>query len=148
MTSATKKSEIMPESKSAINPALKKLMEEECKLVEGKFKYYEVPGGSFNFCAGKYPGQPIFKAKFVDGQIYKVPLWVARHLNGIDKVAKAINGKINSCSYPTHGFKWDANKVAPTNQLDEQGIPVPIVGVAKRTQRVGFESLEFNSPKE
>lgn len=126
----------------SISPDLKKYIDEETKLVRGRFKNYETPGGALPLTCGKYPGQPMFSKTFQDGEEYEVPLWVARHLNGTDVTAKELNGKIGSCSYPIHGFKWEAAN-APQSMLGEQGIPVPIVGVAKRKQRFGFESLEF-----
>lgn len=141
-------SETLPTPKGSLNPALKKLMDEETKMVTGKFKNYETPGGNLPYCSGKYPGQPIFKKVFQDGEIYEVPLWVARHLNGIDKVAKELNGRIGSCSYPIHGFRWDPNKPAPESCLQGDGVPVPAVGISKRVQRYGFESLEFDTAKE
>lgn len=139
------KSEKLGMPAGSINPELKKFMEEESKMVKGRFKNYETPGGNLPFTAGKYPGQPLFSINFQDGEVYTVPLWVARHLNGIDKTAKALNGKIGSCSYPIHGFKWDTGKPAPESALGATGEPVPIVGVARRKQRYGFESLEFDS---
>lgn len=129
---------------SSLNPELKRFMEEESKIVRGRFKNYETPGGNLPFCAGKYPGQPLFRATFQDGEVYEVPLWVARHLNGVDKTAKAIDGRVGTCSYPIHGFKWDPSKPAPESHLGGDGVPVPIVGVQKRKQRYGFESLEFD----
>lgn len=137
--------EKLEDPKGTLHPRLKKLMEEEIKIVEGRFKNYETPGGNLPFCAGKYPGQPLFKMTFEDGGVYKVPLWVARHLNGIDKTAQELNGRIGSCSYPIHAFKWDANQPAPESQVGADGVPVPVVGVGKRKQRFGFESLEFDS---
>lgn len=142
---AVKKMEKLGNPSGSLNPELKKLMEEESRLVKGRFKNYETPGGNLPFCAGKYPGQPLFKKTFFDGEVYEVPLWVARHLNGVDKTAKALDGRIGSCSYPVHGFKWDPNKPAPQSEVGSDGVPVPIVGVAKRKQRYGFESLEFDS---
>ena len=120
-------------------------MDEECKIVKGRFKNYETPGGNLPLTCGKYPGQPLFSQVFQDGEIYEVPLWVARHLNGTDVTAKAIDGKIGSCSYAIHGFKWDAGKPAPESGMGAGGAPVPLVDVAKRKQRFGFESLEFNT---
>ena len=134
----------MSTPKGTLSPELKKMMAEECQIVKGRFKNYETPGGTLPLCCGKYPGQPIFKQLFHDGEEYEVPLWVARHLNGKDKTAKALNGEIGTCSYPVHGFKWDPAKPAPESQLGSDGVPVPIVGVAKRKQRFGFESLEFD----
>jgi hypothetical protein len=137
--------EKLAEPKVALNPELKKFMDEESKLVSGRFKNYETPGGDLKLCCGKYPGQPLFKMTLEDGGIYKVPLWVARHLNGVDKTAKLLDGRIGSCSYPIHAFQWEANKSAPESQIGQGGIPVPIVGVGKRKQRFGFESLEFDA---
>ncbi|MFP3859228.1 MAG: hypothetical protein ACLFUW_00250 [Bacteroidales bacterium] len=131
--------------KYQISEELEKMMKEECKTVKGKFKNYEAPGGRLPFTAGKYPGQPLFSAVFEDGEEYEVPLWVARHLNGIDATAKKRNGKIGSCSYPVHGFKWEPGKSMPESGMGEGGAPVPVTGVQKRVQRVGFESLEFNA---
>ena len=131
--------------KGAISPELKKFMDEESKMVTGRFKNYETPGGNLPFTGGKYPGQPIFSKEFLDGETYKVPLWVARWLNGKDVTAKAINGQIGSCSYAIHGFKWDAGTNAPESAVGVGGVPVPVVGIAKRKQRYGFESLEFDT---
>lgn len=142
MTQVSKANE-MPKPKGSLSPELKKIMDEECKVVRGRFKNYESPGSPLPLTCGKYPGQPLFNKVLQDGEIYNVPLWVARHLNGEDKVAKELDGKIGSCSYPIHGFKWDDGKSAPTSQTGGDGVPVPVVGVAKRNQRFGFESLEF-----
>lgn len=132
-------------TRKAIPGELEKFMKEECKMVKGRFKNYETPGGRLPLTCGKYPGQPLFNKTLYDGEVYEIPLWVARHLNGIDVTAKGLNGKIGSCSYPIHGFKWDAGQSAPASQIDESGTPVPATTVAKRTQRYGFESLEFDT---
>lgn len=122
---------------------LQKLMEEESKMVEGRFKNYEAPGSNLPFCGRKYPNHAVYKTTFEDGKTYKVPLWVARWLNGIDVVAQDINGKIGSCSYPTHGFNYDGKGNLPSATVDATGVPTPFTVEAKRTQRFGFESMEF-----
>lgn len=132
-------------STRSISPELKKFMEEERKLVKGRFKNYETPGGNLPLTCLKYPGEPLFSENFVDGEIYTVPLWIARHLNGTDVTAKAIDGKIGSCSYVVHGFKWADGKPAPQSILGPQGVPIPNTQTTKRKQRFGFESLEFAS---
>ena len=139
------KTEKLGMPKREISPELKKFIEAETKIVRGRFKNYESPGGNLPLTCGKYPGQPLFKQTFLDGQEYSIPLWVARHLNGTDITATELNGKIGSCSYPTHGFKWDPSNPMPQSELGDQGVPVPLIGVAKRTQRFGFESLEFDA---
>jgi hypothetical protein len=89
----------------------------ENKLVRGKFIFHEVPGGSMTFPFRKFPGDPIRKYTFVDGEIYKIPLSVAKHLNE--------NG-----SYQVHAYKSDKNGK-------------PAVGVGKTIDRFSFHSLDF-----
>ena len=61
--------------------------------------------------------------------------------------AQHINGKVNSCSYPIHAFTFQGNQmpqsVEGSGPNGEAGVPVPLIGVAKRVRRYGFESLEF-----
>lgn len=137
-------SEVLGKPRGGMSSELEKMMNEESKIVRGKFKNYETPGGTLPFCGGKYPGQPIFKMTFADNEVYDVPLWVARWLNGIDATAKGLNGKIGSCSYAVHGFKWDAGKPAPASVEGPGGVPISNTDIQKRVQRYGFESLEFD----
>ena len=135
--------------KGVARDKLKKLITEETKLVRGIFKNYSNPGGPAPVEVLKYPGVPKFKKEMWDGCEYEIPLYVARFLNGIDASAENINGKLGTCSYPIHGFKAVNGQLAPS-QLGfggggEAGIPVPIVGVARRVQRYGFQSMEFGS---
>lgn len=127
---------------------LQKLVAEETKLVKGRFRCFESPGAAQTICVKKYKNVPLFKKEMVDGGTYEIPLYVARFLNGVDAVARDINGEVGSCSYPIHGFKWDKGGPMPTSALGagpagEMGVPVPLIGVAKRVRRYGFESLEF-----
>ncbi len=123
--SATKK---RPES----SPLLKKMMEEESRMVKGIFRFHECPGGDAKISMKKYPGTPL-KFHFRDGEKYTVPLWVARWLNGYDACAVKRNGKIDSCGYPIH-----------ENAIDRvSGRTLVQVGQIRR--RMGFESNEFMS---
>lgn len=128
---------------------LKEFIAEETRMVKGRFRFLETPGGSVRIQVKKYPGVPMFDKTMMDGEIYEVPLYIARHLNGIDATAKAVNGNVGSCSYPVHGFKWNPGNPMPASMegfgpAGEGGIAVPIVGVAKRVRRFGFESLDFS----
>jgi hypothetical protein len=128
---------------------LKKFVEEERQLVKGRFRCFESPGSRQRIMHKKYKELQMFDKWMIDGEVYEVPLYVARYLNGVDVTAGAIDGKIGSCSYPVHGFKWDQVSTMPSSALGtgpggEPGIPVPIVGVAKRVRRYGFESLQFD----
>ena len=91
--------------------------EKDAEIVEGIFRFYEIPGGQLDFVYKAYKGDPVEKYGMVDGQRYKVPLGVAKHLNK--------NGW-----YPQHMFKHD-----------EDG--KPIMALEKKVQRFGFENTGF-----
>lgn len=122
---------------------LKKFVSEETKVVKGKFRNFEVPGGSQRIIVKKYADVPLFDKVMEDGGIYEIPLYVAKHLNGVDATAKQINGKINTCAYPTHGFKYADGRIPESRE--EGGMIVPLIVPAKWTRRYGFESLEFDT---
>lgn len=130
--------------KEASKAKLKKFIDEETKLVKGRFRNFENPGNSLRVQVRKYPGIPSFDKVMNDNEMYEIPLYVARHLNGVDITATAINGKTNSCAWPTHGFTWTGNGPIGGTTNDDRGIPVPIIGVTKWNRRFGFESMEFD----
>lgn len=139
---------------SKISDKLREHMKEESRLVKGIFQLFECPGGSLRLQVKKYPGTerggiPSFDKTMTDGETYEIPLYVARHLNGIDVTATAINGRVNTCAYPVHGFVSKGPDLPSCNlgsgPSGESLIPVPVVGVAKWKRRFGFQSLEFGS---
>lgn len=85
--------------------------------VKGIFRFYEVPGGSLNFVFRKYKEDNVERYDLIDGDVYTIPLGVAKHLN-------------TSGWYPVHA-----------HQQDEQGRYVATIG--KKVRRYGFQSLEF-----
>ncbi len=91
--------------------------ERDQKPVKGIFRFYEVEGGNLPFVYKKYKGEKITKYDLHDGEIYTIPLGVAKHLN--------TNGW-----YPIHA-----------HALDDNGKPSVKIGTKKR--RFGFQSLEF-----
>jgi hypothetical protein len=112
------------ENKAPMTPemeAVKANMEfqrkKERELVRGKFIFHEVPGGIMEFNFKKYKGDPLEKFSFNDGEIYTIPLGVARHLN-------------TNCKYPSYTFSQDSNGR-------------PKVGVGEWVRRCSFQSLEF-----
>lgn len=146
--SAVEVPNISKPGKELAKEKLKKFIEEETKMVKGIFQFFECPSGSTKISVRKYPGIPPFEKVMTDGQEYEIPLYVARHLNGIDVTASALNGKIGTCSYPVHGFVMSDGNLKPSALGDapgHSGIPVPIVGVQKRVKRFGFQSLEFGA---
>lgn len=124
---------------------LQKLIKEESRLVKGRFRTFEPDGATVRIQIRKYKELPMFDMHMTDGGEYEIPLYVARHLNGVDAVAHKRNGKTGSCSYPIHGFKWDPSKPMPQSAEGAGGAPVPVVGINKTVRRFGFESLEFNT---
>lgn len=87
------------------------------EMVKGVFKYYEVPGGVVEFCFKKYEEDPLEKFTMYDGQVYTIPLGVAKHLN-------------NNTWYPVHEYG-----------RNEDGSPLQRIG--QKIRRMAFQSLEF-----
>jgi hypothetical protein len=89
-----------------------------------------------------------------DGETYEVPLYVARHLNGVDITAGALgdfkekNTKIGTCSYAVHGFKMNGSTMAapPVEGFVEGNATLipSFTHVVKRVQRYGFQSMDFS----
>ena len=138
--------------KEAAKAKLKELIAEESRMVKGIFQCFETPGATVNICVKKYPmnmGVQPFTKLMTDGMIYEIPLYVARHLNGIDASAGALgdpstrNTNIGTCSYPVHGFQWKEGQPMPGCTADSKGVPVPLIGIARRVKRYGFQSMEF-----
>ena len=132
-------------AKEIAKKKLARIIEEEGKkLVKGRFKNYETPGAAADIIVRKFPEKdvPLFKKKMTDGEVYEIPLYVARHLNGTDVCAEAVGGKINTCAYLVHGFA--ANPDGSVVKSEDSGIPVPIL-TNKYKRRYGFESLEFSA---
>ncbi len=110
-TGRSKKSD----SKVAINH--KYMRDKHREMVKGIFRYYEVPGGFFEFVMKEFKEDPVEKYKLFDGVIYTLPLGVAKHLN-------------SDCWYPVHAFHQDENGQSSSK-------------VGRKIRRVGFQSLEF-----
>jgi hypothetical protein len=101
----------------AIKPNYKYLRDKDREMVKGVFRFHEVPGGQMEFCFKKWKEDKVENYKLVDGEIYSLPLGVARHLN-------------KECSYPVHSFMMDENNK-------------PLSKVSQRVRRCSFQSLEF-----
>jgi len=85
--------------------------------VKGKFRFHESPGGTLKFPFKAYKKDEIKIYELTDGNIYTLPLGVARHLN-------------KNCWYPVNKYS-----------VNEDGTAQSIVG--QKVQRCSFESLEF-----
>ena len=103
------------ERKPKVN--LKFQRDKDREPVKGIFRFYEVPGGSVSFNYRAYKEDEVERFDLVDGQVYTLPLGVAKHLNK--------NGK-----YPVHRYMTDENGK-------------PIMRIGQYVRRFGFQSLEF-----
>ena len=100
-----------------LSPSLRHQRDKDRQMVRGKFIFHEVPGGNMSFVFRAYKGDPLETYHMQDGEIYSVPLGVARHLN-------------TNVWYPAHTYRED-----------EQGRPQ--VKLAQKIRRCSFQSLEF-----
>lgn len=105
------------QEKKKDKPNLRYQRDKDREMVKGIFKYYEVEGGMMSFVLKMYKEDDVERYDFVDGQLYTVPLGVAKHLNK--------NGW-----YPQHVFS-----------VDENGKPISKIG--QKVRRFGFVSTEF-----
>jgi len=96
--------------------------ERDSKLVKGIFRFHEVPGSTMKFVFSKYKGEQPKRYSLNDGEVYSLPLAVAKHLN-------------KNCSYPVHSHAVDAEGKA-------------IYKVGERKRRCSFQSLEFIDPED
>ena len=115
MTESRELKETKAEKKPKLN--LRYQRDKAREKVRGIFRFYEVPGGSMSFVYHEYKEDPVERYDMVDGQVYNVPLGVARHLNK--------NGW-----YPVHSY-----------MMDQNGQHVMKIG--QKVRRFGFQSLEF-----
>ncbi len=96
---------------------LKYERDKDREMVKGIFRFHEVPGGNMKFVFRKYREDQVENYDFNDGQIYSIPLGVARHLN-------------SNLWYPIHSFLQDENGN-------------PAMKVSQKVRRCSFQSLEF-----
>jgi hypothetical protein len=84
MAKLIQKNEELPEKKMSKEELVKKLegmKERDYEMVTGIFEYKEKPKGKLEFWYKKYPGEVPKKWTFWDGQRYRIPRMIARHLN-------------------------------------------------------------------
>ena len=115
---------IPPLTESARDKAKRELVaklsyqrDKDREVVKGIFRFYEVPGASLSFVYKAYKGEETIRYDLVDGEVYSLPLGVARHLN-------------KSGWYPIH---------AHTKGEDDK----PSMKIGHKVRRYGFQSLEF-----
>ena len=110
--------------KKEISKNLRWQRDRDREMVKGMFIFHEVPGGAMSFVYKAYREDPVERYDMVDGQVYTVPLGVARHLNK--------NGW-----YPEYEYvKGDTSTIAGYG-------PNSTMKIGKEVRRFSFRSLEF-----
>lgn len=103
---------------------LQRMREKDSQIVKGVFRFHEMPGGTLSFVFKAYKGDQSQRYDMVDGQVYSVPLGVAKHLNmnGWYPEYEYIKGETFAGGYGNH-----------------------LVGmqIAKKVHRYGFSGLDF-----
>jgi hypothetical protein len=98
-------------------PNYKYMRDKDREPVKGIFRFLEVPGGTLSFSFKAYKEDPVENFSLKDGEVYSLPLGVARHIN-------------NNMWYPIHSYAQD-----------EHGKHT--VKVGQKVHRAMFQSLEF-----
>lgn len=96
--------------------------------VRGIFKFFEVPGGEMSFTVREFKEDPIESYTMVDGEVYTIPLGVAKHLN-------------TNCWYPAYEFLPGENVQGVSHNV--RGFAGHVQKVTKKVHRCAFNSLEF-----
>jgi hypothetical protein len=118
------KKEVKTTPKTPVDLTYKR--DKDREMVKGIFRFYEVPGGSMSFNYKAYKGDQVQRYDLVDGQVYSLPLGVAKHLN-------------NNLWYPEYGFIPGEKDVATAfNSMTGTGMRI-----TKKVKRCAFQSLEF-----
>lgn len=115
-------------AKTKEKPNIAYLREKDRQKVKGIFRNYEAPGFGLSFNFRAYKGDPIERYDLHDGQVYELPLSVARHLN-------------NNCWSPKYEY------VDGASDKVQAGISAFAGGktqrISKKVHRFAFQSLEF-----
>lgn len=69
------------QAKLEVAKMVERQREKDSELVTGRFKNFETPGGSVFFNIHLYPGDDFKAYELRDGEMYRLPRGVARHLN-------------------------------------------------------------------
>lgn len=124
---------------------LEEMIPRQMQLVEGTFVNEETKTANLNLdLPMKCVGIPPFKMVLEDGKTYKIPRWVANHLNGIDELKDILNPeadkRVHSCEYGVSSFNIAKSEMPGVN-LDYVG-SVSVLNV-KYIKRFRFVPTNF-----
>lgn len=96
------------------------------RLIKGKFRDFEVPGGTIAFSAGPFlKGDVTKQYRLTDGEVYELPAIVVQHLN-------------EGCFSVEYKHKPGADFVAGVNPDFLQSLDIE-----KKIYRFGFQPVDF-----
>ena len=106
---------VKKEASKKINHKIER--DKDAEKVRGKFIFHEVAGGLMSFVFKGHKGDEVERFDLFDGEVYTIPLGVAKHLN-------------KNLWYPQHAYTMDENNK-------------PIMKISQKVRRCSFQSLEF-----
>lgn len=116
--------------KPAVKPNARYLRDKDRELVKGKFIFHEVPGGTMSFSIKIHKEDPVENYTLVDGEMYSLPLGVARHLN-------------RNCWYPIYSHLSGEKGVSAGLSASLYGSSGQSMKIGQKVRRCSFQSLEF-----
>jgi len=111
------KSAVVEKKDAKVKPNLKYLRDRDREIVKGIFRFHEVPAGTMMFSIRLWKEDQVEDFTLRDGEVYSLPLGVARHLN-------------KNCWYPIHAYASDENGKSTQK-------------ISQKVRRCSFQSLEF-----
>jgi hypothetical protein len=120
------------ERKETLKRTLRYQRDKDREKVKGIFRYFEVPGGCMSFVHKIYKEDKVERYDLMDGEVYTLPLGVAKHLNK--------NGW-----YPeyVHIAHEDGRPISGGINPGFGSTPAQTMRIGKKIRRFGFQSLEF-----
>lgn len=112
--------------------------ERDNELVAGIFRYIEHKGGTLNFRFKKYAGDEYKEYRLVDGERYKLPRMVARHLNKDVHYTKYKTLDKNFADGIQGGVSSQSSRFEDGTRKRSQHM-----NVEEKIHRCEFRSLEF-----
>lgn len=125
--------QIVDEVAPIVKSAMEIQRERKQKLVRGKFKFDEVPGGLMSFTFREFKGERPKRYDMIDGQVYEIPLGVAIHLN-------------TNCWYPEYKHINNASSAfggGYTVQGGQNPYNDTAMTIGRKIARCSFQSLQF-----
>lgn len=125
------KSEIKKMSKAELARYNQKLYERDAEEVNGIFKNLETPGGTLCFMYKVHPDDDFKSYELKDGERYRIPRGVARHLN-------------NQCYYKEYKpLTGQHGETAMRAAWNDGRLRAEKMQTARKIHRFAFHNLEF-----